>query len=732
MKTETYLIGGMHCAACSASVQRVVSKKDGIARCEVNLITEKMQVEYDESKITPADIIFAVTKAGFTAVLQIDELPAQQEKKHFWPILIAAFCSILLLYISMGQMLTDRLPIFTFCDIDRNPMGFAVTQLILTLPVLLIGRRFFTAGIPMLLKGHPDMDSLVAVGAGASFIYSLVMTVGIKRIPHAQHNLYFESVAVVITLVMVGKYFESKSRRQTASAIRKLMSLSPDTALLIRDGTVVEVPTSSVKVGDILQIKAGDSVPLDGIALEPAVVDESMLTGESIPVQKSVGETVTGGSICGHTAFTMRVTQVGNDTTLSKIVRFVEEAQNRKAPIAKTADRVAGIFVPIVMAVAVIAALIWLIVGKELSFVLRIFTCVLVIACPCALGLATPTAVMVGTGLGAANGILIRNGAALETAGKVRVAVFDKTGTVTNGTPTVTDIIGNDLRKIIHVAASVEMLSSHPLALAITQYAKENNIQTDTVTNAKTFAGKGIAAKLNHETVLIGNRMLMKEYGIRCAFENEEEALSDQGKTPVFVAVSNTVIGVLGVADEIKSSSAEAAKRLHNMGLKVILLSGDREKVARHIGEKFGADEIFAGVLPQEKAEILQKLRQKYGSVIMIGDGINDAPALAEADIGCAVAHGSDIAIESADLILLKNDLIDVARAIRLSRMTLINIKENLFWAFCYNAVCIPIAAGVLYPAFGFLLNPMIAGLAMSLSSFCVVTNALRLRSKKL
>lgn len=740
MKSEVYRIGGMSCAACSASVQRVVSRLEGVTRCEVNLITEKMNVSYDETKVTPEDFTRAVVKAGFD-ISPIESEAAEKKpartkaRGQTAPLIAAAVFSVLLLYVSMGQMLFENLPVLPFFDMVSNPHGFALTQLLLTVPVVFIGRKFFTAGIPALLRGHPDMDSLVAVGAGASLAYSVVMTYLAGQEMHAVHHLYYESAAVVITLVMLGKYFEAQSRRKTADAIQKLMALSPDTALLVTDGGVTQVPTADVKPGDLLRLLPGAKIPLDGEVTEGSGgVDESMLTGESMPVEKQPGSTVTGGSLNLNGALTMRVTRTGGDTTLAKIIQFVEDAQNRKAPISRTADRIAGVFVPAVMAVAVIAAISWLIAGQELSFVLRIFTCVLVIACPCALGLATPTAVMVGTGMGASNGILIRNGEALEVTHKTRVAVFDKTGTVTRGKPAVTDVLAENKEKMIALAAALEERSEHPLARAICDYAAEQGVSaTPEPQDFRAVSGKGISAVVNAAPVFAGNAALMEENRIDTSVLAEQaERLSSEGKSLIYLAESGHLIGLIAVADELKPTSREAFDRLRAMKIKTVILSGDNQACADHIGSLVGADRVYAGVLPEQKAEILRSLRQEFGQVMMVGDGINDAPALAEADVGCAIGTGSDIAIESADIVLMKDDPRDAARAIRLSRLTLRDIKQNLFWAFCYNTVCIPIAAGVLYPAFGLLLNPMLAGLAMSLSSFCVVANALRLRSKKI
>ena len=738
MKQEQYNISGMSCAACSSSVQRVVSKLNGVESCEVNLITGKMTVNFDETKTGEPDFIRVVEKAGFGIEADKPKAEEKQEKKEksgLAPLVISAILSAILLYISMGQMLTDRLPVPFFMNMHSSPWGFALTQLLLCIPVLFLGKKFFTSGIPLLLKGHPNMDSLVAVGAGASFIYSVVMTYMIPYDTHAVHNLYYESVAVVITLVALGKHMERRSMKKTALAVQKLMELSPDTALVLRDGKEYTVPTAEVGVGETLLVKPGAKIPLDGVVTQgDSSADEAMLTGESMPVLKTVGSEVIGGSINLNGVIYVKVTRVGGDTALSKIIKFVEDAQNKKAPISKTADKVAGVFVPVVILIALLSATAWLIAGKDISFALRVFTSVLVIACPCALGLATPTAVMVGTGLGASNGILIRNGEILEITHKVKAVIFDKTGTVTVGKPAVTDVITDNERLLLETALAVEALSDHPLAKAVTEYAKASGINTDIrPENTENISGKGVSALLNGEEILVGSLSLLKENGIdTLEYENTAQMLSIEGKSIIFTAVNKKAIGIIAVADSLKETSTEAFLRLQKLGVKTVLLSGDNKACAEYIGRSLNADEIYSEVLPEQKALIVGKLRKKYGTVMMVGDGINDAPALTEADIGCAVASGSDIAIESADIVLMKSDPNDIPRAIRLSRLTITNIKENLFWAFCYNTVCIPIAAGLLYAFGGPLLSPMLAGLAMSLSSVFVVVNALRLRGKKL
>lgn len=740
MKEERYNISGMSCAACSASVQRVVSKLDGVESCEVNLVTEKMTVSYDEAKTGPADFKRAVERAGFGISPEAQEKAAEKRpekkvKSGFSGLIISAVLSAVLLYVSMGQMMVKNLPVPFFADMTKDPYGFALTQLLLTIPVMFIGKRFFTTGIPLLFRGNPNMDSLVAIGAGASFIYSVVMTYAIPNYHHAVHNLYYESVAVVITLVSLGKQLELRSQKKTESAIKKLMELSPDTAVVLKDGKELTVPTGEVAVGETIIVKPGAKVPLDGVVTDGiSSVNEAMLTGESIPVEKSTGSRVIGGSINISGVIYVKVTNIGEDTALAKIIKFVEDAQNKKAPISKTADKVAGVFVPAVIIIAVLAAAAWLIAGKEISFVLKVFTGVLVIACPCALGLATPTAIMVGTGLGASNGILIRNGEILEITHKVKAVIFDKTGTVTVGKAAVTDVCSDNEKELLYYAAAVEAVSDHPLAKAVTAYAAEKGIKPENrPDDVKNISGKGISAAADGKTVLLGSAALLTENGIDVsAYKSKGEQLASEGKSLIYVSADNKALGVIAVADSVRETSREAFSRLKKLGVHTVILSGDNKACADYIGGIVGADEVYAEVLPEQKAETVEKIQSQYGTVMMVGDGINDAPALTKADIGCAIGGGSDIAIEAADIVLMKSDPVDVPRAIRLSRLTITNIKENLFWAFCYNTVCIPVAAGLLYLFGGSLLSPMLAGLAMSLSSVFVVSNALRLRSKKL
>lgn len=749
MKTETYLIEGMHCAACSAAVERVTRRIDGVARSDVNLTMNRMTIEYDESKVTPQLIISKIEKAGYGA----RQLEAKKEEKKDLDaeekaqeaafrrernsIIAALVLAAVLLYISMGSMFGAPLP--GIIDMHTHAVNFALVQLLLSTVIMYIGRRFYVSGFKALRHLNPNMDSLVAIGSTAAYIYSLVVLFLLSDDPSLVHDgLYFESAAVVVTLVSLGKHMESASKHKTTGAIRRLMALTPDTAVLRgENGSLTEVPTGILRVGDVVLVRPGERVPLDGEVVEgEGGVDESMLTGESLPVDKAPGSEVIGGSIGVNGSLYVRITRVGADTTLSKIIKIVEDAQGKKAPISKIADKVAGVFVPIVMAIAVLAAIVWLIAGQEVSFVLKVFTSVLVIACPCAMGLATPTAIVVGTGLGAQNGILIKSGEALETLHGVNTAVLDKTGTVTEGKPAVTDVLcaGAERGEILAVASAVEAASAHPLAEAVLRAAGEEGICSSAqVTGFENLSGRGLSAQLGGEGVLVGSPRLMEESGVDVsAISGEAERLSGDGKTVMFVARGGALLGAIAVADPVRETSAAAIARLKEMGLRVVLLTGDNSRAANYIGAQVGADEVIAEVLPGDKADVVRSIQEKGGRVIMVGDGINDAPALTQADVGCAVGGGSDIAIESADVVLMKDDLGDVPKAVRLSRLTITNIKENLFWAFCYNTIGIPIAAGVLYPFFGILLSPMIGALAMSLSSVCVVGNALRLRGKKL
>ena len=751
MREEQYEISGMHCAACSASVERVTRRLDGVERSDVNLTTGIMTICYDEEKVTPELIVKKVEKAGFGAALRqkveekAEEIAAEKAdaeeaelRRKKLELIVSGIFSLALLYISMGQMLPfglPPLPVPEFIDMHAHPVNFAIIQLLLAIPVLYCGRNFFTGGFKALFFRNPNMDSLVAIGSACSFAYSVVMTFLIDYDPHHVHDLYYESAAVVLTLVSLGKFMESRNMQKTKGAITALMQLSPDTAILALSGR--EVPTKSLKVGDLVLVKPGERVPVDGVVTAgESSVNEAMLTGESMPVEKTVDSEVIGGSVNLNGALTVKVSRIGEDTTLSRIIRFVEDAQGKKAPISRMADKVAGIFVPVVMSIAALAAICWAVAGQPLSFVLRVFTSVLVIACPCALGLATPTAIMVGTGLGARKGILIRSAEILEITHSIDTVVLDKTGTVTEGKPAVTVLhtVGCDEEELLRTAAAVESVSAHPLADAICTFAAERGMaELPRPEEFENLSGRGLKATLNGVSILAGNRRLMEEQHVDIsALTQQALSLSAQGQTPMYFAKNGQLLGIISVADSVKETSVEAIAAMKANGIRTVLLTGDSRAAAEHIGTLVGVDEVIAEVLPEEKALVVQRLEGEGRKVMMVGDGINDAPALTAATVGCAIGSGSDIAIESADIVLMRDDLMDVQRSLRLSALTLRHIKQNLFWAFCYNTIGIPIAAGALYLFGGPLLSPMFAGAAMSLSSVCVVGNALRLGRAKL
>lgn len=746
MKQECYDITGMTCASCSAAVERVTRKMEGVQESNVNLATNKMTITYDESKVSPEDIIGRVEKAGFGAALeQIKEKEQEKEEKLEQEeaqhkirqrVIGSIIFAVPLLYISMGHMLPFELPLPRILSMEENPFNYALAQLFLTVVVLIFGRKFYIVGFKTLFHGHPNMDSLVAIGTGSAFLYSLVMTIRIPFDAHAVHSLYYESAAVVVTLVMLGKYFESKSKGKTSEAIRKLMELAPDTAVRLKEGKEEEIPVEQVNKGDVLLVRPGSKIPLDGIVVRGvSSVDESMLTGESIPVEKETGAEVIGGSMNYNGALEMEVTHTGKDTTLAKIIRLMEEAQGRKAPISKMADVVAGYFVPAVLVIAILAAVIWAVTGHPISFVLKIFVSVLVIACPCALGLATPTAIMVGTGLGASHGILIKSGEALEITHKAQAVVLDKTGTVTEGKPKVVQVISKtrSREELLWMAGACEVPSEHPLGKAIVEAAREQRGKLPACEEFSSIIGQGIHAVLEGKSFWIGNAKLLKEKNFSAKdLEKEAEEIAAKGQTPMFVVIDGVLEGIISVADTVKETSRSAIDKIKKAGIKVYMLTGDNRRTAEYIGSQVHADEVIAEVLPQDKAAVVQKLQQEGKTVLMVGDGINDAPALAQADIGVAIGSGSDIAMESSDVVLMRSDLEDVYRAIKLSKATIRNIKENLFWAFAFNSCGIPVAAGLLYAFGGPLLNPMIAGLAMSFSSVFVVSNALRLKRLKL
>lgn len=746
MITQKFKITGMTCAACSSAVERVTRKMEGVSESNVNLTTALLTITYDEEKVSPEAIIKKVNRAGFGAELFVEQTKKEKKeeeensqeavRKTKHRLITNIILSIPLLYICIGHMLPITLPLPAFMDMHHAPLTFALVQMVLTIVVLINGRKFYIVGFKSLFKGNPNMDSLVAIGTGSAFLYSFVMTLSIPSNPASVHNLYYESAAVVVTLVMVGKYMEGRSKNKTSEAICKLMELAPDTAIVLRNGEQIEVPVEQVSINDMILIKPGSRIPLDGIVVEGSTsVDESMLTGESIPVEKVVNDEVIGGSVNYQGAVTVKVTHVGSDTTLAKIVKMMEDAQGKKAPISKLADTVAGYFVPTVMAIAVIAAIVWLLLGKDITFVLTIFVSVLVIACPCALGLATPTAIMVGTGLGANHGILIKSGEALEISHKVNAVVLDKTGTITEGKPAVTRLISHEIseNELLQIAASCEQVSEHPLGQAIVNDAKEKGMELLKVVDFQSITGQGIKATIEDVIYYIGNKKLCVEQGIDFKeYEQEAQGIANKGQTPMFVGNNGEVIGIVCVADTLKETSADAIRKIKELGIEVYMLTGDNRLTADYIGKKVGVDHVIAEVLPNDKASVVENLQKEGKCVMMVGDGINDAPALVQADVGVAIGSGSDIALDSSDVVLMKSDLNDVYKAIKLSKATIRNIKQNLFWAFFYNTCGLPLAAGVLYAINGMLLSPIVGGFAMSLSSVCVVSNALRLRRCKL
>ena len=744
-KQKEYIIEGMSCASCAMTIENAVSKIPGVDKASVNLATEIMTVEANDS-VTPEDIAKVVDGVGYGARPRgksvEEELEEKNEKKEAHlremkrNLTISAIFTVPLLFIAMADMVGIPMP--AFLSPMQSPVSYALIQLALSLPIVWIGRRFFVDGFKALSKGHPNMDSLVALGTSAAFLYSLYGTYHVlEGHAHFAMNLYYESAGVILTLITLGKYFEDVSKGKTSMAIQTLVGLAPKMATVLRDGQEVEVPVEEVQVGDLIRVKPGEKVPVDGVVTEGnSTVDESMLTGESIPVSKSVGDEVIGASLNKTGSFILKATKIGKDTALSQIIQLVEQAQGSKAPIAKLADKVSGVFVPIVIVLALVSGLAWYFLGQESwVFALTITISVLVIACPCALGLATPTAIMVGTGKGAENGILLKSGEALEEANHVNMVVFDKTGTITNGTPVVTDVVtadNADADALIRLAASLEVASEHPLGEAIVAKAKEQGAAFDEVTNFEAIPGFGIKGHVGETLVFLGNEKWMRENGLANVEMNDKaNHFAEQGKTPLYIGYNDAVQGLIVVADTVKESSARAIQTLHEMGIQVAMMTGDHERTAQAIAAEVGIDRVFSEVLPQDKANYVSKLQEEGYIVAMVGDGINDAPALAQAQVGIAIGTGTDVAIESADAVLMKSDLMDVPAMLKLSRATIRNIKENLFWAFAYNVIGIPFAMGVLHLFGGPLLNPMIAGAAMSFSSVSVVLNALRLKRWK-
>ena len=737
-----FSVTGMSCAACSARVEKAVNNVDGVTSCSVSLLTNSMGVEGTASA---KDIILAVEKAGYGAQLKdgskkrksngYDEFEDKETPKLVKRLVSSAVFLVILMYFSMGHMMWGfPLPKFY----ENNHIAMGITQLLLTVIIMVINQRFFISGYKALLKRAPNMDTLVALGSTAAFLYSTYALFAMTRaqvdgnmqaVEGYMSEFYFESAAMILALITVGKTLEARAKGKTTDALKSLIKLAPNTATVIKNGEYTEVPVEEVKVGDIFAVKPGERVPTDATVIKgESAVNESALTGESLPVEKAVGSKVYAGTINASGYLECTADKIGEDTTLSKIIQTVSDAAATKAPIAKVADKVSGVFVPVVMAIAFVTTAVWLVVNGNFGYALARGISVLVISCPCALGLATPVAIMVGNGVGAKNGILFKTAEALEQTGKINTVVLDKTGTITKGEPQVTDIYSpiTDEKELISLAAALESQSEHPLALAITERAKADGIRTEEITDFKAVSGNGLKAKLNGKDIFGGNlKYISDKVDLPSDIAEIADKYSNEGKTPLFFAYDNNFLGIIAVADVIKSDSPKAIKELQNMGIRVIMLTGDNEKTAKAIGKKAGVDEVIAGVLPDGKDEVIRSL-QKEGSVAMVGDGINDAPALTRADIGMAIAAGTDIAVDSADIVLMQSSLRDVPAAIRLSRSTLKNIHENLFWAFFYNSIGIPLAAG-LFVKFGITLNPMFGAAAMSLSSFCVVMNALRL-----
>jgi Cu+-exporting ATPase len=741
----TIPVGGMTCAACAQRVEKAIAKLEGIDKVSVNFATEKATVEYDGQVIRLSAIKQSIEKAGYKALeiekstVDEDKIRKEKEIKTLWvKFIIASVFGLPLLYFAMVPMLSWwPFPVPRSLNPMLYPLRFAILQIILTTPIIIAGYKFYTVGFKALLQRSPNMDSLVAIGTTAAILFSLFNTYQIMNGNFmAVEGLYFETAGVIIALILLGKSLEAVSKGKTSEAIKKLMGLAPKTAIIIENGKEIEVPIDEVEIGNVILVKPGEKIPVDGVVLEGTTsIDEAMLTGESMPVEKKAGDKVFAASINKNGMIQFKATKVGSDTALAQIIKLVEDAQGSKAPIAQMADIVSGYFVPIVCVIAVIAFLAWFLTGHGLAFSLTIFISVLVIACPCALGLATPTAIMVGTGKGAENGILIKGGEALETTHKINTIVFDKTGTITEGKPEVTDIItaeGIQRDRILQIAASGEKGSEHPLGEAIVRGAEKENLEFKKVEQFEAIPGHGIEVVIDGINVLIGNKKLMDNKNISLLeLKDKSDQLAGEGKTPMYVAMDNQLAGIIAVADVVKESSAKAIKKLQSMGIEVAMITGDNRKTAEAIAKQVGIDRVLAEVLPQDKSNEVKKLQAEGKKVCMVGDGINDAPALVQSDIGIAIGSGTDVAMESADIVLMRSDLMDVPTAIHLSKSTIRNIKQNLFWAFGYNAAGIPVAAGLLYLFGGPLLNPMLAAAAMAFSSVSVLSNALRLKRFK-
>jgi heavy metal translocating P-type ATPase len=750
MKSQKFNVTGMTCSACSTRIEKNINKTEGIKEANVNLLSNSMMIEYDDSIINENDIIKVVQDTGYDAHIVGNKRSSDKnqnvksdsdiEFKEMKIRLVVSFIfAIPLLYIAMGHMLNMPLP--SIFHGTKNALTFAFTQFLLCLPVMIINKKYYIVGFKTLFKGSPNMDSLIAIGTSAAFLYGVyaIYKIGyglghmdMDLVMKYSMDLYFESAAIVLALITLGKFLEARAKGRTSDAIKKLIDLSPKTALVERNGIEEEIPVEDVIKGDIIIVKPGQSVPVDGIiTFGTTSIDESMLTGESIPVEKEVGHKVIGASINKSGYFKFEAQNVGDDTTLSQIIRLVEEASSSKAPISKLADKISGIFVPVVIIIAVVATIVWLILGATFEFALSIGIAVLVISCPCALGLATPTAIMVGTGKGAENGILIKSAESLEIAHKLQTVVMDKTGTITEGKPRVTDILINGISEteMLKIAASAEKGSEHPLADAIVEEAKNRKLDLYNVDNFNAIPGQGLEAVVNNKKYYLGNIKLVNDKNINInGFEEKSVKIAEMGKTPLYFADESDVLGIIAVADVVKSTSQRAIREFEAMGIEVVMLTGDNKKTAEAIRKQLGISRAIAEVLPQDKEREIRKIQEQGKKVAMIGDGVNDAPALARADVGIAIGAGTDVAIESADIVLIRSDLLDAVTAVQLSKSTIKNIKENLFWAFIYNAIGIPLAAGVFYYILGWKLNPMFAGGAMSLSSVSVVSNALRLK----
>ena len=752
---QKFKVTGMSCSACSAAVDKSVRKIEGVHDVNVNLLTNSMTVNYDDSAANTDSIIGAVTEAGYGASVFTKNKIAAESVKREDPVaeqmremkrrLIISFVFwVPLMYLAMHGMLHLPVPpIFgSVFDGVENGAVFAFTQFLLLLPIIFVNRKYYRVGFRTLVRRSPNMDALIAVGSSAAIGYGIfaIFRIGyglghgdMETAESYVKNLYFESAGTILTLITLGKYMEARSKGKTSEAIEKLMDLAPKTATVVRDGKEAEIPIDEVAVGDLISVRPGQNIPVDGTVVEgSSSIDQSALTGESIPVEKGPGDKVASGAVNKMGFFRFRAEKVGDDTTLAQIIDLVEEASSSKAPIARLADRISGVFVPVVMSVAVVAAVVWLLAGQTFEFALSTAIAVLVISCPCALGLATPVAIMVGTGVGASNGILVKSAEALETAQKVDTVVLDKTGTVTEGKPRVTDLIPADgvpERELLTIAASLEKPSEHPLAEAIAERAESEPVSLREISGFSAISGRGIEALVGGEKCLAGNPAFLREKGVPAdALEDRASQLAEEGKTPLYFARNEKLLGVIAVADVVKPTSRAAVEEFRSMGIDVVMLTGDNRKTAEAIRRKLGIGRVVAEVMPQDKEKEIRAIQERGGTVAMIGDGINDAPALARADVGIAIGAGTDIAIESADIVLIKSDLLDAVTAIRLGRATIRNIRENLFWAFFYNSIGIPLAAGAFYPVLGWQLSPMIGAAAMSFSSVCVVTNALRLK----